>query len=373
MILVIVLMTLMPDARVQDVIAALAGDLAVVPWARPWRPASARSAGDWRGALGPVPLEDLRDLVLGAAWREHQERGLPRRRHHREDEAAAGGVAGRDADPGAGHAREQGVLRVSRHGGRLIAVPAGQGAAGDLLLVPGAVRDAARPRRDGQGGVRAVAARRGHGPVPRPARAGLDLADGPQLPRSAPDRPPDRAHARADQAQERHPAAQDLGVLPDGSYRAELSGDGVTITVRVIEYYAEVEGQVVPEMFCLVTDLMDYEDYPGSELAGLYKWRWDGSETALREAKAPLRGAGAGHRADAPLLLPGPGGAGARGLGHRRQPDPRRHPRRRARRSAGQEGKARRAHGPAPGPVPAPAPSAWSCPRSASATTATRP
>jgi len=41
MVRVIVLMTLMPDARVQDVIAALAGDLALVPWARPWRAASA--------------------------------------------------------------------------------------------------------------------------------------------------------------------------------------------------------------------------------------------------------------------------------------------------------------------------------------------
>ena len=59
MIRVIVLMTLMPDSRVQDVIAALAGDLALVPWARPWRPASARAAGDWRNALGPVPLEEL--------------------------------------------------------------------------------------------------------------------------------------------------------------------------------------------------------------------------------------------------------------------------------------------------------------------------
>src|SRR5438046_8872946 len=77
MIRVLVLMTLMPQARVQDVIAALAGDLALVPWARPWRPASARAAGDWRNALGPVPLEELRDLVLGAAWREHRERGCP--------------------------------------------------------------------------------------------------------------------------------------------------------------------------------------------------------------------------------------------------------------------------------------------------------
>jgi len=83
-------------------------------------------------------------------------------------------------------------------------------------------------------------------------------------------------------------------ILPDGSYRAELSGDGVTIAVRVIEYFVDVEGQDVPEMFCLVTDLMDEDEYPAPELAALYKWRWDGSETALREAKAPLRGAGPG-------------------------------------------------------------------------------
>jgi hypothetical protein len=39
---------------------------------------------------------------------------------------------------------------------------------------------------------------------------------------------------------------------------------------------------------------MDWEDYPAVELAALYKRRWDGSETALREARAPLRGAGPG-------------------------------------------------------------------------------
>ena len=82
-------------------------------------------------------------------------------------------------------------------------------------------------------------------------------------------------------------------ILPDGSYRAELSGNGVTVPVRVIEYFTDVEGQEVPEMFCLVTDLMNWEECPAPELAALYKWRW-GSETALREAKAPLRGAGPG-------------------------------------------------------------------------------
>ena len=53
MIRVIVLMTLMPGARPVYVIAALAGDLGLVPWARPWRPASGRAAGDWRNALSP--------------------------------------------------------------------------------------------------------------------------------------------------------------------------------------------------------------------------------------------------------------------------------------------------------------------------------
>ena len=45
-------------------------------------------------------------------------------------------------------------------------------------------------------------------------------------------------------------------------------------------------------MFCLVTDLMDWREYPAPDLAALYKWRWDGSETALREAKSCLDGAG---------------------------------------------------------------------------------
>jgi hypothetical protein len=80
--------------------------------------------------------------------------------------------------------------------------------------------------------------------------------------------------------------------LPDTSYLARLSGDGVTLAVRVFEYRVTVEGQEVPEMFCLVTDLLDWEEYPAPALAALYKWRWDGSETALRETKASLDGAG---------------------------------------------------------------------------------
>jgi hypothetical protein len=294
MIRVIVLMTLMPGARPGDVIAALAGDLALVPWARPWRPASGRAAGDWRNALGPVPLEELRDLVLGSAWREHQGRGCP------------GGVTIGKRRP----------LRAGSLDGTLLRVP--DTPANRAFFGTVGTGDDSGPYPCLRAlpltccSCRALFAMP-HGP------AGTDKAAAEQ--------------GLLDEAMERFPALFDPGwiwlmdrnyhgaprlarmmrsthvlarlksdiplsrtsqILPDGSYRAELSGDGVTVTVRVIEYFVDVEGQDVPEMFCLVTDLVDWEDYPAAELAALYKWRWDGSETALREAKAPLRGAGPG-------------------------------------------------------------------------------
>jgi hypothetical protein len=294
MIRVIVLMTLMPDARIGDVIAALAGDLALVPWARPWRPASDRAAGDWRNALGPVPLEELRDLVLGWAWREHQGRGCP------------------------------GAVTI----GKKAPLTAGS-LDGTLLRVPDTPANRAFFGTVGTGddsgpypclralpltccSCRALFAMP-HGPAgtvkAESEQALLDEAMG-QFPfLFAPDwiwlmdRNYHGAARIARMIRSAHvlirlksdiPLKRTSQILPGGSYRAELSGDGITIAVRVIEYLAEVEGQDVPEMFCLVTDLMDWEEYPAPELAALYKWRWDGSETALREVKAPLRGAGPG-------------------------------------------------------------------------------
>jgi hypothetical protein len=294
MIRVIVLMTLMPEARIEDVIAALAGDLALVPWARPWRPASTRAAGDWRNALGPAPLEELRDTVLGPAWREHQGPGCPGvvtigKSRPLKAGSLDGTLARMPDTPGnraffgtVGTGDDSGPWPCAR------ALPLTCCSCRSLLAMP-------------------------HGP------AGTEKAAAEQ--------------ALLDQAMDRFPALFDPGwiwlmdrnyhgasriarmirsthvlirlksdiplkrtspILPDGSYRAELSGDGVTIAVRVIEYWVDVEGHEVPEMFCLVTDLMDEDEYPAPELAALYKWRWDGSETALREAKAPLRGAGPG-------------------------------------------------------------------------------
>jgi hypothetical protein len=282
MIRVIVLMTLMPDARPRDVIAALAGDLALVPWARPWRPASARAAGDWRSALGPVPLEELRDLVLGSAWREHQETGCP------------GAVTIGKTRP----------LRAGSLDGTLLRVP--DTPASRAFFGSVGTGDDTSPFQQARAlpvtccSCRALFAMP-HGP------AGTDKAAAEQsLLGEAMGQYPvlldpgwtwlmDRnyhgARRIARMIASTHvlirlksdiPLRRASEILPDGSYRAELSGDGVTITVRVIEYWVTVEGQDVPEMFCLVTDLMDWEEYPGPELAALYAWRWDGSETAVR-------------------------------------------------------------------------------------------
>jgi len=80
--------------------------------------------------------------------------------------------------------------------------------------------------------------------------------------------------------------------LPDGSYLATVSGGGITLTVRVIEYTVAVAGRDAPELFCLITDLHDHQAYPAEALAGAYHWRWIGSETCLKEAKSAISGAG---------------------------------------------------------------------------------
>ena len=260
MIRVIVLMTLMPQAPAGEVIAALAGDLALVPWARPWRPASARAAGDWRNALGPVPLEELRDLVLGSAWREHRDQGCP------------GAVTIGKGRP----------LRAGSLDGTLLRVP--DTPANRAFFGTVGTGDDSGPCPCLRAlpltccSCRALFAMP-HGP------AGTEKAAAEQaLLDEAMDRFPalfapdwiwlmDRNYhgaARiARMIRSTHvlvrlksdiPLRRTSEILPDGSYRAELSGNGVTVEVRVIEYFVDVEGQEVPEMFCLVTDLADHEE-----------------------------------------------------------------------------------------------------------------
>jgi hypothetical protein len=79
---------------------------------------------------------------------------------------------------------------------------------------------------------------------------------------------------------------------PDGSYPALICGGGQKLAVRVIEYQVSVAGRDAPELFCLITDLDDYQAYPAEVLAQAYHWRWAGSETLLKEAKSAIRESG---------------------------------------------------------------------------------
>ena len=74
------------------------------------------------------------------------------------------------------------------------------------------------------------------------------------------------------------------GFLPDGSYLASISGGGVTLTVRVIEYTISVAGQDAPELFALITDLLEDATYPARVLAAAYHWRWIGHWQGTRRS-----------------------------------------------------------------------------------------
>ena len=291
MIRVIVLMTLMPDAGVREAVIALAGDLALAPWARSWAPASERALGDWRNALGPEPLEELQDIVLRASFREHEER----------DWRAV--IIGRNRP-----------LKAGSLDGTLIRVP--DTPANRAMYGSVGTGDDSSPFPQLRGLPLTDASTRAllgmpHGP------AGTDKAAAEQklLDTALREFPHLFTTDRIWIMDRNYPGAARIArltacthvlirlksdiplkriseILADGSYLAAISGDGVTVTVRVIEYWVTVEGKEVPEMFCLVTDLMDIREYPAAELAALYKRRWDGSETALRETKASLDGAG---------------------------------------------------------------------------------
>ena len=85
-------------------------------------------------------------------------------------------------------------------------------------------------------------------------------------------------------------------VLADGTYLAELKpprkSDGPPLTVRVIEYTvhtAPEDGghEETSELFCLVTDLLDPEEYPALDLACCYPRRW-GCETVIGRHKTDM-------------------------------------------------------------------------------------
>ena len=105
-----------------------------------------------------------------------------------------------------------------------------------------------------------------------------------------------------------------MKALPDGTCLAELkpprAGDGPPVTVRVIKYTVHTRpgngADESSEVFCLVTSLLDIEDYPALDLACCYPDRWGTGPDERKRARCsarwppPSRHAGDERREPAP-------------------------------------------------------------------------
>ena len=291
----VLLMTLIPDADHREVLSTLLGGLLEVPWRRPHAVPSPTVLSTWRAAIGEAPLLQLQRELLAAVGTEHRDPALPMvevggglrlgaidgtvtRMPDTTVNRAAFGTAGQ-AETGYPQIRHLHVSdALTRATLAVVAGPAGGDKAGrDKGEAEQALLDrmlAEQPHVFGPD--RLWVMDRNFPGVPRIAallatgsHVLIRLKSDIRLPRIGP-------------------------FAEDGSYLTRLSGGGTTVTMRVIEYHVSVDGQTTPELFCLVTDLLDHTTHPAHQLAQAYRWRWDGSETALREAKSTLHDAGPG-------------------------------------------------------------------------------
>ena len=290
------LMTVMPgDADYAEVLATLLGDLALVPWQRPYQVPTATVFCTWRDAVGPGPLEQLRDLVLAGVDAEHREHDFRAVLVGDLDVCSIDGSltrvpdtpANREAFGSAGTADDSSPYPQQRD---LWLSHASTRAT--LAVTSGPSGAAAGGGRDKGEAEQALLdkALKDHPQLFTPQRLWIMDRNFPGVPRIA------RLLATGTHVLIRVRDGITLDrigdFLPDGSYLAAIRGGGITLTVRVIEYTVAVAGRDAPELFCLITDLHDHAAYPAGVLAAAYHWRWIGSETSLKEAKSAISGAG---------------------------------------------------------------------------------
>jgi Insertion element 4 transposase N-terminal/Transposase DDE domain len=301
----VLLMVLMPEADYREVLSVLFGDLVEVPWQRRHQVPSATAFTRWRTAIGPAPLQELQRLLLAAVVAEHRgdaqagiEVGgglrlgsidgsvtrMPDTPANRETFGTTG-----TGDDSAGYPQIRHLHASDAFTRATLAVVTGP-AGGDKAEAEQKLLDRMLVEHPGVFGPdRLWVMDRNFPGVPRiKAMLGtkthvlIRVKSDIRLPRISP-------------------------FASDGSYLATLTGGGITLTVRVVEYHVALDGATTPELFCLITDLLDHTEHPAHLLADAYRWRWDGSETALREAKSTIHDAGPGTgailRSHAPDLI----------------------------------------------------------------------
>jgi hypothetical protein len=282
----VLLATLMPEASGGEVLAALFGELAGVPWARRFAVPTGTVLSTWRAAVGPGPLEQLRDQLLAAVAAAHE----------RHDEWRAVRVGGLELCAGDGTVTRMPDTPANRAHFGAATDPAPYPQVRDLLLTDAATRATLGVVSGPSGGDKAEA-----------EQALLDraLEECPWvftphrllvLDRNFPGLDRLRRLTRVTRVLVR--LKSDITVtrvgkrLADGSFLADVGTGRDRLRMRVVEYHVQVGGRTTPELFCLATDLLDHATYPAEVLAGAYRWRWDGAETTLRENKSTLHGAG---------------------------------------------------------------------------------
>ncbi|MDN5859651.1 MAG: transposase, partial [Pseudonocardia sp.] len=296
------LMTLMPDADAREVLSTLWGDLLEVPWRRAHTVPSPTVLSSWRAAIGAAPLQQLQRQVLGAVVAEHRDDAT------RDDDAE-------HHDDGAGRVEVGGGLRLGSIDGTVTRMPdtaanrAAFGTAGQAETGYPQIRHLHASDALTRATLAVVCGPSG-GDKAEAEQGLLDrmLSEQPEV--FGPDRLwiMDRNFPGVTRIKKMLGTGTHVlirvksdirlprigGFATDGSYLARLSGGGTTLTVRVLEYLVNLDGQTTPELFCLITDLLDHHTHPAHQLAAAYRWRWDGSETALREAKSTIHDAGPG-------------------------------------------------------------------------------
>ena len=304
MLRAVLLMALMPGADAREVLTTLWGDLVEVGWWWAHAVSSGTVLSTWRTVIGPQPMQELRRRVLAATIAEHSRPGRPGDGHCAEAPVLGGGAPGIEVGGGLRvEAIDETVTRMpDPRTNRETSGSAGQANTGypqipHLHVSDAVTRATLAVGTDPPGGDTTEAeqglldrARTEHPRVCTPNRLWIMDRDFPGAARTI------AMLATASHVLIRVKSDIRLprtgGFAPDGSSLATLSGGGTSLTVRVIEYHISLDGQTTPELFCLITDLLDHTTHPAHLLADASRWRWDGSETTLREAKSTIHGAG---------------------------------------------------------------------------------
>jgi hypothetical protein len=282
----VLLMTLMPHAGYRQILDHLFGDLARLPWERPFKVPSPTTLTIWRAAIGTKAFTTLLEMVLAgtraahadAAWALFEAGGLlvgaidgtvTRMKDTPANRLAYGAATDNSPFPQIRHLHITDAVTRSA-----LAVPCGpcggDKAAAEQALLDQAVKDTPETFTPD----RIWLMDRNYPGAPRIARL---LRTGTHVLIRL------KSDIRLDRVG---------GFLPDGSWIADIHGDGVTVRMRVVEYVVELDGKTRPDSYCLITDLHDHERWPARMLAALYPRRWDGSETSLKENKSTIHDAG---------------------------------------------------------------------------------